>query len=139
MPDQSVMTCSRCGRVITYPGFGAVLCRSCRELDEEEFGRVRDYLNEHGTANMYEISEATGVTEKTIRRYLLESRLEIPEGSPIYIKCEVCGCDIRSGRYCPDCAGRLSSELQNAYMSFVGDKPKFSEDKSGKMHFLKLK
>ena len=83
---------------------------------------------------MYEISQATGVTEKTVRRYLTESRLEIPEGSPIYINCTVCGCEIRSGRYCPDCA-RTMNDLNGA-LKYAGDKPKTPGEMSGKMHFI---
>ena len=140
MPNQpSVQACSRCGRMFQYSGFGPICCTSCRDLDDMEFNRVREYLNEHGTAGSYEISVATGVTEKTIRRYLYESRLEIPEGSPIFIQCSVCGCNIRSGKYCPDCASRLSSELQGAFMSFVGDKPKTVNENTGKMHITKMR
>ena len=138
MPNNaSVQACSRCGRMFQYSGFGPICCSSCREFDDTEFDKVKEYLNEHGTATAYEISQATGVTEKTIRRYLTESRLEIPEGSPIFIQCTVCGCDIRSGKYCMDCASRLSSELQGAYMSFVGDKAKTVNENTGKMHITK--
>ncbi|MCR5686279.1 MAG: hypothetical protein K6G81_12855 [Lachnospiraceae bacterium] len=134
----STQVCERCGRMFNYAGFGNPFCPSCKSVDAEEFDKVRDYLVHNGAANMYEISEATGVSEKTIRRYLTESRLEIPEGSPIYIKCESCGCDIRSGRYCPDCAGRLSKELNMSYQSFVGEKPKVvAVNNTGKMHFFK--
>ena len=133
LPD--VRECNRCGRPFQYCGFGPSVCGACKSIDELEFGKVRDFLNEHGNATMYEISDATGVTEKTVRRYLTESRLEIPENSPIFIKCSVCGCDIRSGKYCPDCAAKLSKDLNDVYKSFVGDKPKdLSNAIRGKMH-----
>ena len=82
---------------------------------------------------MYEIAEATGVPEKTIRQYLRDSMLEIPEGSPIYIKCESCGRDIRSGRWCPSCAAKLSNGLKGTFVG-VGEVPK--DTSSGKMRFL---
>ncbi|MCR5321809.1 MAG: MerR family transcriptional regulator [Lachnospiraceae bacterium] len=138
MPDKaSVQACSRCGRMFQYSGFGPICCASCREFDNLEFDKVRDYLNEHGNASSYEISQATGVTEKTIRRYLMESRLEIPEGSPIFIQCSICGCDIRSGKYCIDCANRLSSQLQGAFIALAGEKAKTVNENAGKMHVTK--
>ena len=140
MPDRaSVQACPRCGRMFQYPGFGPICCSSCKEFDNTEFEKVKKYLNEHGYATSLEIAEATGVTEKTILRYLTESRLEIPECSPIFIQCTVCGCDIRSGKYCPECASRLSSELQGAYMSLAGEKPKFFNQNTGKMHVIKTR
>ena len=138
MVDITSQVCERCGRIFSFNGYGAFFCPSCKLIDFEEFDRVREFLNKNGLANIYEISEATGVSEKTIRRYLAESRLEIPEGSPIYIKCECCGCDIRSGRFCPECAAKLSRELNSSYMSFAGEKPKVTaNDLTGKMHFIK--
>ncbi|MBO7353261.1 MAG: hypothetical protein J6U61_03280 [Lachnospiraceae bacterium] len=87
--------------MFTYPGFGSKYCPDCRKIDEENRDKVKEYLREHGTANMVEISENTGVSKHDINQYLRDGMLEIPEGSPIYIKCEKCGCDIRSGRWCP--------------------------------------
>ena len=46
---------------------------------------------------------------------------------------EKCGCDIRSGRWCPDCAEQLSADLKGCYVG-VGDKPK--KNTAGKMRFL---
>ena len=82
---------------------------------------------------MYEIADATGVSENIIRQYLRDGMLEIPEGSPIYIKCEKCGCDIRSGRWCPSCAAKLSSDMKGMFAG-IGDKPKTSSQ--GKMRFI---
>lgn len=131
--SNSVKACEGCRRLFMYPGFGSKFCSACRERDEENQHRVKDYLREHGAANMYQISEATGVSEGTIRQYLRDSMLEIPEGSPIYIKCEICGCDIRSGRWCPTCASKLSSNVRCNFVG-VGDVPK--SRLSGKMRFF---
>ena len=69
-------------------------------------------------------------------QYLREGRLEIPENSPIYIKCESCRCDIRSGRYCKECAAKLSKDLEGAMRMDeyeIGEVPKM---KQGKMHYI---
>ena len=38
---------------------------------------------------------------------LRESRLEIAEGSKIFMHCERCGKEIRSGRFCEECAVKV--------------------------------
>ncbi len=129
----TVETCNHCKRLFNYPGFGSKYCPECRKIDEGNREKVKEYLREHGMANMYEISLATEVPEKDIKQYLRDGMLEIPEGSPIYIKCEGCGCDIRSGRWCPACAARLSKEFKGAFVG-VGDVPK--PVMNGKMRFL---
>ncbi len=131
----SVEACIKCRRLFTYPGFGMKYCPDCMKADEHDRQLVKDYLREHGTASMYQISDATGVSDKAIRQYLRDGMLEIPEGSPIYIKCEKCGCDIRSGRWCPACAAKMSADLRGCFAG-VGDVPKTT---SGKMHFLNRK
>lgn len=129
----SVEACQNCKNLFNYPGFGSKYCPECRKIDEENRAKVKEYLREHGQANMYEISLATEVSEKNIKQYLRDGMLEIPDGSPIYIKCESCGCDIRSGRWCPACAAKMSSEFKVMFVG-VGDTPK--EKLSGKMRFL---
>lgn len=130
-------TCNRCKRMFTYFGFGHRLCPECKALDDEQFERVRDYIVEHGTATMLEIENALGVPIQRIRQYLREGRLEIPENSPIYLHCESCHCDIRSGRYCKECAAKLSKELQGTLRIDeyeIGEVPKIKP--KGKMRYL---
>ncbi len=129
----TVETCEGCKNLFHYPGFGAKYCPKCRDADRENQQRVKEYIKENGASNMYQISDATGVPTKTIKQYLRDGMLEIPEGSPIYIQCESCGCDIRSGRWCPACAARMSGELKGLYVG-VGETPK--KRASGKMRFL---
>lgn len=128
--------CVRCGRMFTYLGFGHYYCPMCKERDNEDFTRVKEYIYEHGVAPSLEVSEQTGVDLKIIQQYLREGRLEIPESSPIFIKCEKCGIDIRSGRLCPNCATSLSNAMR-IEMDFdneqIGEVPK---KKEGKMRYF---
>ena len=129
----TVESCNHCNKLFNYPGFGSKYCPNCMKIDQANREKVKEFLRENGAANMYEITQATGVPEKDIKQYLRDGTLEIPDGSPVYIKCEACGCDIRSGRWCPACAARLHSGLK-AVFSGIGDVPK--EKMTGKMHFL---
>ncbi len=130
----SVEVCTKCRRLFNYPGFGPYYCPQCRSVDDQHRNIVKDYIRKHGTATMFEICENTGVTEKEIRYYLRDGTLEIPDGSPVYISCERCGCDIRSGRWCQECAMQLSKNLKVSF-ALIGDRPKIKNE--GKMRFLR--
>lgn len=128
--------CVRCKRMFSYLGFGHYYCPSCKKLDDDDFLRVKNYIYENGVASATEVSDMTGVSLKAIEQYLREGRLEIPEDSPIFIKCEQCSVDIRSGRLCLECARKLSTAMREK-MDFddeqIGEIPK---KKIGKMRFI---
>ena len=44
-----------------------------------------------------------GVSLKSIRRYLKEERLEIVGDNKGFIRCELCGKPLNSGRFCDGC------------------------------------
>lgn len=131
--------CKKCGRLFLYYGFGHMYCPTCQKMDNEMFQKVKDYIYEKGPSTMGEVAEATGVPIQQIDLYLKEGRLEIPPNSKLFIKCESCGVEMRSGRYCPTCASRLSKDLSvrsNFIMDEVGELKK--DPTPGKMHFLNL-
>lgn len=129
----NIQACTDCKALFQYPGFGAKLCPACKKKEEEMFEKVKTFLNEHGPATYAVIAEETGISETTIKQWLKDGRLEVPEGSDIYIKCEHCGCNIRSGRYCPSCAAELTKELKGLYSGNIGEVPR---NTTGKMRFL---
>jgi predicted amidophosphoribosyltransferase len=128
--------CVRCKRMFTYLGYGHYYCPACKKIDEVDFTKVKEYIYENGTASAMAVSEHTGVSLERITQYLKEGRLEIPELSPIFIKCEMCATDIRSGRLCPSCAGKLTKPLKES-MNFdeeqIGQVPRKME---GKMRYF---
>jgi predicted amidophosphoribosyltransferase len=126
--------CPKCGELMRY-AFGEVFkCDNCGAEEMTSFGKVRKYIEDHGPSNAANISDGTGVPVSTINRYLREGRIEIPDGSDSYIKCEDCGAEIRYGRFCPECSAKLSRD--NSSMVYVGEKPKHKMDYNGKMHTL---
>jgi ribosomal protein S27AE len=124
--------CSECEGALFYHGSGRYICGTCGHIEYDDFGKVKAYVKEHGASSAIEIEAGTGVSLSKIELMLREGRLEIPEGSKYYIKCEKCGCAIRYGRLCPDCARTSSNNLQSALnVDGVGEKPK----QSGKMRY----
>jgi ribosomal protein L32 len=58
------------------------------------------------------VSNETGVSVRLIERFLREGRLILTEDSPIYLKCENCGKEIKTGRFCQACSTNLSNEMR---------------------------
>ena len=104
--------CTECGGVMVFKGLGEYECEGCGQLAYDDYGKVRNYIEVHRGANAAQIEEATGVSQKTIRRLLKEGRLEIAEGSKSFLRCELCGKDIRSGQYCPECEIKMHRSLE---------------------------
>ncbi len=128
--------CVRCKRMFTYLGFGHLYCPACKKRDAEYFQRVREFLYDNVGATATEVSDGTGVGINTITQYLREGRLEIPENSKIFLKCEMCATSIRSGRLCKECASKLNHAMRKN-IDFddeqIGEVPKKA---TGKMRFF---
>jgi len=79
------------------------VCPTCYENDENEFQKIKDYLNVHPCAKIFDVVADLNISIKQIKRYLRESRLEILEKDNHFLLCESCGKSIRTGRYCDEC------------------------------------
>lgn len=100
--------CDKCGSVeIKYTGVGEYECENCRNVMYDDFGRVRNYLEEHRGATQSQVARDTGVAMETIRQFLREERLEVVDGSGVFMHCDLCNAPIRSGIYCPSCAAKI--------------------------------
>lgn len=105
-------TCAKCGGVMVFRGLGEYQCEDCGELAYDDYGKVRNYIDEHKGATALQVEEATGVTQKVIRRLLRDGRLEVAESSKAFLHCDMCNKSIRSGRYCPECEMKIHRGLE---------------------------
>lgn len=104
--------CVECGGVMIFKGVGEYHCEKCGMVAYDDYGKVRLYLEKKPGANAVEVEKETGVAQKTIRQMLKESRLQVAEGSQTFLRCEVCGKDIRSGRFCSECEKKVHHTLE---------------------------
>ncbi len=95
--------CQECGGVMVFKGVGEYQCENCGFLAYDDYGKARNYLEKHSGATSAQVSEATGVSQRSIREMLKEARLEIAANSNFFLQCEVCGASIRMGRFCSKC------------------------------------
>jgi ribosomal protein L32 len=129
--------CEICGGQVAYIGLGQYQCKQCSYINFDDYGKVRDFLDENNSAPSVVISEVTGVDKDIVDLMLEEGILEITENSKVYLKCSKCGDPIRYGRMCKKCAKELGTKIKNvAHYTAVEEKPKMPIDANmhGKMH-----
>ena len=103
-----VQTCSKCGRLFNWVGIGPRLCPVCKDQEEDIFKKVKEYLWDHKGATMPEVIENCGATEKQIKQWLREQRIEFAKGSGVTVDCE----PILSGKMCNECKKKMEEELK---------------------------
>lgn len=103
----NVRNCRGCGRIFNYVA-GPMLCQKCREELEAKFQEVKEYIRSNPGVGMSEVSAACDVPVSQIQQWLREERLEVTEDSPIFLSCEGCGTNIRSGKYCDKCKYKMT-------------------------------
>ncbi len=131
-----VRNCRNCGRLFNYLG-GMNICPACREIVEEKFQQVKEYIRTNPQANIQEIADDNEVSTSQIRQWIREERLQFADDSPVGIECEGCGATIKTGKYCDSCKTNMANILKNSI-----NKPKDPEPPSRrqphdtKMRFL---
>ncbi|NLK21799.1 MAG: hypothetical protein GX308_06900 [Epulopiscium sp.] len=73
--------CKICGRF--FPKNSREYCKECYEKDKQEYNIVRDYVLKHRGVNAMEVSNVTGISIKTIYRFIDEERIDIDKKSKI--------------------------------------------------------
>lgn len=132
--------CEVCGEKMYYVGGGRYECKECGHSVLDDYGKVKEFLEEHGNSPAVVVSKATGVKMEIIEMFLKRGKVEIPEGSRYYLECESCGCPIRYGRFCPTCAKQLTGSILAIFNEEVGEKPKIENlSMVGKMHYFNRK
>lgn len=104
--------CTECGGVMVFKGVGEYRCEDCRFLAYDDYGKVRNYIEQHMGVTSAQVSSATGVSQRSIREMLKESRLEIAPNSNFFLQCEICGATIRMGRFCTKCEANYHKNLE---------------------------
>jgi len=107
----NVKNCSKCGRIYNYM-YGPNICQRCRDAQEAKFQSVKKYIQDHGKAEMAEVSEECDVDTAQIRQWIREERLQFADDSPIKVSCESCGTMIGSGRFCNQCKNELANNFK---------------------------
>lgn len=135
--DNKPHFCPKCGGKYNDNTLGIYKCPRCGYEELDDYGKVRDFLEKNGSSSAITIASETGVSVGNINRFLRQGKIEIPNGSSTYIKCQRChDVDLRYGRFCPACAMEMAKELEGALSAEdIGEVPK-ENNNGGKMHFI---
>lgn len=129
-----VKVCRNCKKMFQYTT-GPVLCPKCKQIEEELFLKVKEFLRENPGATLYEVTQVTGVSARLIEKYLRQGRLQVAIGSPMALNCERCGKKIVTGKYCNECKKEISDELTGVKDSIVAQE-QAKNNPHAKMRFL---
>lgn len=123
-------TCVKCGQVMVFQGLGEYKCEECGFFAYDDYGKVRSYIERHRGANAIEVETATGVSRRTIQKMLKDARIEVAFSSKTFLKCEMCGKDIRSGELCPSCEMTMHRHLEERQREEIRSHAKAGTSKS---------
>ena len=110
----NLRNCPRCGKMFNYVA-GPPICDPCRKALEDDFQKVKQYIEENPRASLKQISEECKVTTKQIQQWIREERLMFSKDSPIQLVCEKCGELITTGRFCAKCKNSMANNLNNTF------------------------
>lgn len=127
----SLANCSRCGKMFHKSSAGRV-CSDCIILEEEQFAKVRDFLETNPGCTVEEIEAGTGVDGSFIMRFLREGRLatlgEVASG--VRGTCKRCGVEIAYGKFCKDCIEDMGTSLKESAKE-LGERAASDDRRSG--------
>lgn len=69
--------CDKCGSLeLTYKGLGEYVCNKCGETLYDDYGLVRNYIENHKGSSARMAADATGVSVAKIRKMIEENKFE---------------------------------------------------------------
>ena len=131
----NVRNCRKCRRLFNYV-VGPVYCAQCKQEMEEEFQKVKKYVQDNPGCDIRMVSEACEVDPMQIRQWVREERLCFSDDSPIGIGCERCGITIKSGRFCAKCKSDMTNEFKSVMPKGTVAAQSGKENINHKMRFL---
>ena len=93
----NLRNCSRCGKMFNYVA-GPPICDACKKALEDDFQKVKQYVQDNPNASLKQIAEDNEVKLNQIKEWIREERLMFSKDSPIQLTCESCGAPIQTGR-----------------------------------------
>jgi hypothetical protein len=73
----SLSNCVRCGKLFAQIRKSDMACNDCFDLHETEFQHCKDYLRNHPSASLKELSENTGITLQRLASWISEGRIQV--------------------------------------------------------------
>ena len=134
--------CARCGKIFNYVS-GRPICEACKKELEKQFQEVKAFIRENPNKGLREVSEECDVSEKQIKQWVREERLQFAKGSGV-LTCDSCGKPIHVGRFCDSCKEKLTGNLNGIKADYdarrqddPSARPPRHTDNKGSIRFIK--
>jgi predicted amidophosphoribosyltransferase len=113
--------CQRCNGI--FNRIGGPLCPTCVDKEEKDFRAVNEALRRQPHQKIDELAEQTGVSEKTIMRFIKDKRIA-SDVNTAGVKCGKCGAPAISlaTRLCERCAGEIAKTITHSCSGTGGGK-----------------
>lgn len=111
-----IRNCTKCGKIFATTGNERV-CKDCVQKEKEFEESVVKYIREHPGSSIKEVMEATGATDKMMKRMMQDgifSNATIARDENATYPCMKCGRPITNGTYCMDCLSQLRDQTRKA-------------------------
>ena len=133
-----IKNCVKCGKMFQWMS-GDVICDACKKKEEDDFKKVKQYIEDNPSANMNTISKDCEVKVAKLQQWVREERLVFAKGGAVELFCENCGAPIQTGRFCDKCKNEMASGLTSAFAKPTPLQPERKKPISGHaaMQFLK--
>lgn len=132
-----VKVCKKCHRLFQYLR-GIELCYDCRDMLEDKFQEVKEYIAERESISIKQISRECEVPVLQLKEWLMEDRLELAERISTEYFCEKCGRSIYEGNFCSQCKRELLGGIRNFIRKEELNESENKSEYSGpRMHFIR--
>ena len=111
-----IRNCIKCGKIFAAMNNEKV-CKDCVQKEKDFEEHVVSYIRENPGKGVKEVMEATGASEKLMRRMIQDgifSNAAINRVEGATYPCMSCGRPITNGTYCTDCLSRLRNQTKKA-------------------------
>lgn len=132
----ALRNCKRCGKIFVYAGVS--ICPECLEKEEEQYGKVKRYVDANPRAGVDETSEQTGVPAELVIEFLRQGLLINTPGPEGQLTCMICKRPITKGRVCPKCEATLAAAAGKAPAPDPGDKLRENLRDRGRMYVIDM-
>lgn len=131
-----LQTCNNCKRFFNYLT-GPHICPACKDILEKKFQEVKEYIRNHPGCSMPMVSENCDVSQRQLKEWLRDERLQFESAESTELTCDSCGTKIRSGRFCDVCKAATMRNLASVLQSNVKQEPVEIQKKPKSQFFTK--
>ena len=117
--------CAECGGRMKQIRSGEYECTECGNRELDDFGRIREYMKDHGAATKEELCVVLGVRAEVVNEYIRQQRLEKAGGGAGDGKCLLCGAPVKFGSICSKCKGTNRSGTASGIPAGVSGKRRY--------------